>query len=146
MVSMNNGNWNFEYFTIALNEIYKIGTPLDLSMNNIMTSFGVSIFALMVYETYKMQNKKNIQENTYGSAEWRSPKDIKNKKDKDFENNMILTETEQVSKNMGKSKMNRHVVLIGRPGTGKSRYYFKPNILNANGTIIVTDPKRRATS
>lgn len=146
MVSMNNGNWNFEYFTIALNEIYKIGTPLDLSMNNIMTSFGVSIFALMVYETYKMQNKKNIQENTYGSAEWRSPKDIKNKKDKDFENNMILTETEQVSKNMGKSKMNRHVVLIGRPGTGKSRYYFKPNILSANGTIIVTDPKRRATS
>ena len=59
---------------------------------------------------------------------------------------MILTQTEQVSKNMGISKMNRHVVLIGRPGTGKSRYYFKPNILNANGTIIVTDPKRRATS
>lgn len=146
MVSMNNGNWDLEYFTIALNEIYKIGTPLDLSMNNIMTSFGVSFFVLMVYETYKMQNKKNIQENTYGSAEWRSPKDIKSKKDKEFENNMILTQTEQVSKNMGISKMNRHVVLIGRPGTGKSRYYFKPNILNANGTIIVTDPKRRAPS
>lgn len=146
MVSMNNGNWDLEYFTIALNEIYKISTPLDLSMNNIMTSFGVSFFVLMVYETYKMQNKKNIQENTYGSAEWRSPKDIKSKKDKEFENNMILTETEQVSKNMGISKMNRHVVLIGRPGTGKSRYYFKPNILNANGTIIVTDPKRRVTS
>ena len=46
-----------------------------------------------------------------------------------------------ISKNMKISKMNRHVILIGRPGSGKSRYYyFKPNILNANGTIIVTDP------
>lgn len=146
MVSMNNGNWDLEYFTIALNEIYKINTPILFTTQNVMTSAGVSLFILMCYETYKMQNKKNIQENTYGSAEWRSPKDIKSKKDKEFENNMILTETEQVSKNMGISKMNRHVVLIGRPGTGKSRYYFKPNILNANGTIIVTDPKRRVTS
>lgn len=141
MVSINGGNWDLEYFTIALNEIYKIGTPLNLSGNNIMTSFGVSFFVLMVYETYKMQNKKNMQENTYGSAEWRNPNDIKSKRDKDFDNNMILTQTELVSKNMGISRMNRHVVLLGRPGTGKSRYYFKPNILSANGTIIVTDPK-----
>ena len=90
-----------------------------------------------------MQNKKNIQENTYGSAEWKTPNDIKDKRDKNFENNMILTQTELISKNMKISKMNRHVILIGRPGSGKSRYYFKPNILNANGTIIVTDPKRR---
>lgn len=141
MVSINGGNWDLEYFTIALNEIYKIGTPLNLSGNNIMTSFGVSFFVLMIYETYKMQNKKNMQENTYGSAEWRNPNDIKSKRDKDFDNNMILTQTELVSKNMGISRMNRHVVLLGRPGTGKSRYYFKPNILSANGTIIVTDPK-----
>ena len=95
----------------------------------------------MVYETYHMQSKKNIQENTYGSAEWGNSKDIENKKDKVFENNMILTQTELISKNMKISKMNRHVILIGRPGTGKSRYYFKPNILSANGSIIVTDPK-----
>lgn len=36
---------------------------------------------------------------------------------------------------------NRNVILLGRPGTGKSRYFFKPNLLNAEGTIIATDPK-----
>lgn len=143
LVSANNGNWSFDYFTIVLNELYKINTPIDFSRNNFLVSSGVSFFVLMIYETYKMQNKKNIQENTYGSAEWKTPNDIKDKRDKNFENNMILTQTELISKNMKISKMNRHVILIGRPGSGKSRYYFKPNILNANGTIIVTDPKRR---
>lgn len=46
-----------------------------------------------------------------------SPKDIENKKDKNFEHNMILTKSEQVSKNMQISGMNRHVILLGRPGT-----------------------------
>lgn len=146
LVSANNGNWSLEYFTIVLNELYKINTPVEFSKNNIIVSMGVSFFVLMVLETYRIQNKKNIQENTYGSAEWKSSSDIKNKRDKNFENNMILTQTELISKNMRISKMNRHVILIGRPGSGKSRYYFKPNILSANGTIIVTDPKRRATS
>lgn len=141
LVSSNGGTWSLEYFTIALNELYKINTPIDFTRNNLLISIGVSFFVLMIYETYKMQNKKNIQENTYGSAEWRIAKDIKDKRDKKFENNMILTQTELISKNMKISKMNRHVVLIGRPGSGKSRYYFKPNILSATGTIIVTDPK-----
>lgn len=141
LVSSNNNSWNLEFFTIALNELYKITTPLEITKTNLLTSFGVSFFILMVYETYHMQSKKNIQENTYGSAEWGNSKDIENKKDKVFENNMILTQTELISKNMKISKMNRHVILIGRPGTGKSRYYFKPNILSANGSIIVTDPK-----
>ncbi len=143
LVSNNNGIWNLDYFTIALNELYKLNTPVDISSKNLGISAGVSFFVFMVYETYRLQNKKNIQENTYGSAEWRTPKDIESKKDKIFENNMILSQTEFISKNMKKSGMNRHVILLGRPGTGKSRYYFKPNILNATGTIIVTDPKRR---
>lgn len=142
LVSSNSGIWSLDYFTIALNELYKINTSIDFSGNNILISIGVSFFILMIYETYKLQNKKNMQENTYGSAEWKTSNDIKGKRDKKFENNMILTQTELISKNMKISKMNRHVILIGRPGSGKSRYYFKPNILNANGTIIVTDPKR----
>ena len=93
LVSSNGENWSFDYFTIALNELYKINTPIDFSRNNFLVSAGVSFFSLMVYETYKMQNKKNIQENTYGSAEWRTPNDIKDKRDKNFENNMILTQT-----------------------------------------------------
>ncbi len=141
MVNINNNIWNLEIFTIALNEIYKIHTPINLTSENLLISIGIAIFVLMLYETYNIAYKKNMQENTYGSAEWKNPKDIIKKRDEVFENNTILTETEFVSKNMKKSGMNRHVILLGRPGTGKSRYYFKPNILNATGTIIVTDPK-----
>lgn len=117
LVSSNNGIWNLDYFTIALNELYKINTPVDISSKNLGISTGVSFFLLMVYETYRLQNKKNIQENTYGSAEWKNPNDIKNKRDKVFENNIILSQTEFISKNMKKSGMNRHVILLGRPGT-----------------------------
>lgn len=124
LVVNNGGNWSLDYFTMALNELYKINTPIDFSRNNILVSMGVSFFALMVYETYKMQNKKNIQENTYGSAEWMTAKDIKDKRDKKFENNMILTQTELISKNMRISKMNRHVILIGKPGSRKITLLF----------------------
>ncbi len=65
LVTNNNGIWNLEFFTIAFNELYKINTPLEVTSNNFLTSFGVSIFMVMFYETYRMQNKKNIQENTY---------------------------------------------------------------------------------
>ena len=64
-VELNNGNWSFEIFSTCLNELYKISRPISLTINNIVTSIGVAIFVLMLYETYKMQNKKNIQENTY---------------------------------------------------------------------------------
>ncbi len=119
LVEQNNGIWSLEILTISLNDLYKISTPLMLSGKNLAISVGVVFFCFMVYETYRMQNKKNIQENSYGSAEWCSPKDIKNKRDKIFENNMILTQTELISKNMKISGMNRHVVLLGRPGTRK---------------------------
>lgn len=119
LVEQNNGIWSLEILTISLNNLYKISTPLMLSGKNLAISVGVVFFCFMVYETYRMQNKKNIQENSYGSAEWCSPKDIKNKRDKIFENNVILTQTELISKNMKISGMNRHVVLLGRPGTRK---------------------------
>ncbi len=132
LVAINNGIWKLEFFTIALNNIYKLNTPIVFTRNTLVTSMGVSFFVLMVYETYRLQNKKNIQENTYGSSDWRTSKDLEKKKDKNFENNIILTETEFISKNMKQSGMNKHILLIGRPGTGKSFNFFKPNLLNAN--------------
>ena len=124
LVSSNNGNWNFDFFTIALNELYKINTPLDIEGNNLFISFGVSFFTFMVYETYRLQNKRNVQENTYGSAEWKTSRDIIKKRDKNFENNMILTQSELISRNMKISGMNRHVILLGRPGTRKISLLF----------------------
>ena len=94
LVSTNEGNWNFEIFSIALNELYKLNTPLDIQGKNLAISSGMSFFVIMFYETYKLQNKRNIQENTYGSAEWKNPKDIIKKRDKKYDNNMVLTQTE----------------------------------------------------
>ena len=65
MVELNNGNWSFEIFSTCLNELYKIVTPISFTTNNVVMSLGVAFFVLMLYETYKMQNKKSIQENTY---------------------------------------------------------------------------------
>lgn len=124
LVNSNNGIWDLEFFNIALSEIYKLNTSVDITSKNLAISAGVSFFMLMIYETYRMQNKRNMQENTYGSAEWRTSKDIENKKDKVFENNMILSQTEFISKNMKKSGMNRHVILLGRPGTRQISLLF----------------------
>lgn len=91
LADYNNGILSFEHFSNTFNELYKINTPINITRKNLAISIGVSLFIIMIYETYKMQNKKNIQEYTYGSAEWKNSKDIAKKKDKIFENNIILT-------------------------------------------------------
>ena len=65
LVELNNGNWSFEIFSTCLKELYKIATPVSFTTQNVGMSLGVAFFVLMLYETYRMQNKKNIQENTY---------------------------------------------------------------------------------
>ena len=137
-----NGEFKFEYLTEALDKLHIITTPLVLNAKTISTALFIGLFVAMIIYTYLINNKKNIQENTHGSSEWEDPKNTLEYRDKEYTNNQIFTSTEMFSKNMKISKRNRNVILLGRPGTGKSRYYFKPNLLNADGeTIIVTDPK-----
>ena len=140
-VDLNGGNFDITMVNDVLDKIYVITTPLSLTGKNIGISAAVALFVLMVYESYRMSYKKNIQENTYGSAEWQSPSVLNKLRDKNIENNIILTATEQVSKNPKVSHLNRHIILVGRPGTGKSKFFFEPNILNQTGTFIATDPK-----
>ncbi len=140
-IDVNGGKFDITMINEVLNNIYKLNTPLSLTAKNVGISAGIALFALMVYSSYKMSYKKNIQENTYGSAEWQSPSTLNKRKDKDIANNIILTSTEQVSKNMKVSHLNRNICVVGRPGMGKSKFFFEPNILNATGTFIATDPK-----
>lgn len=123
-IGQNNGTFEIEILNNVINQIYRLDTILVITAKTIGTSFFMAIFGLMVYETIRLQNRKNVQENTHGSAEWCNPKDIEEKRDKTFENNTILSETEFVSKNMKISKMNRHVILVGRPGTRKIKILF----------------------
>ena len=76
-VELNNGIWSFDIFSNCLNELYKITTPISFTTHNVAMSIGVAFFVLMLYETYKMQNKKNIQENTYRDVDKRQTKNWK---------------------------------------------------------------------
>ena len=142
LVEANGGVFKLDYMNEALNTIYKLNTPLIITTKTLSISFFVGFMVFILILNYLSSQKRNIQENTYGSAEWEDTKKTKKFRDPIFENNQIFTSTELFSKNMKISKRNRNVTLIGRPGTGKSRYYFKPNILSANGeSLIITDPK-----
>lgn len=142
LVEENNGNFQLDYLMDTLNNIHHITTPIIINTKTLLISMGVGFFTFVLIINYMYSQKRNIQENTYGSSDWENPKNVKKFRDSNYLNNQIFTSTEMFSKNMKVSKRNRNVTLVGRPGTGKSRYYFKPNILNVAGeSIIVTDPK-----
>ncbi len=137
-----NGGFEFAYLTEALDNLHKINTPVILNAKTITTSLFVGLFVAMIIYTYISQNKKNIQENTYGSSDWENPIATKPFREKELEKNQIFTSTEMFAKNMRISDRNRNMILVGKPGSGKSRFFFKVNLLNANGeTFVVTDPK-----
>ena len=137
----NDGSFSSEMLSTFSDDVLKFWQPINFTVKNIAISLSCGAFGWAVWETLRLQNKKNMQENTYGSAEWQDSSVLAAKKDKNIQDNIILTKTEQVSKNSRKSGMNRHILVVGRPGTGKSRYFFKPNILNATGSLVITDPK-----
>lgn len=137
-----NGKFEFAHLIEALDKLHILTTPVILNFKTISTSIFVGVFCWLIIQSFLSQNRKNLQEDTYGSAEWENSKITKQFREPELEKNQIFTATEMFAKNMKISKRNRHLILVGRPGTGKSRYYFKVNLLNANGeTFVVTDPK-----
>ena len=102
---------------------------------------GIILAAILLIKT-KQLHKRNVQENTHGSARWGHKKDMAKLREKNELNNLILLKDYQISRNMIKSMLTRHVLLVAGPGKGKSRGYFKPNILNAKGSMIISDPKK----
>ena len=112
---------------------------------------GITIGCLMrlvVYE--KGRNAKKYRHNVeYGSARWGTPEDIKPFIDPVFANNVILTQTERLTmssrpKNPAYAR-NKNVLIIGGSGSGKTRFFVKPNIMQCTKTkgtsLVVTDPK-----
>lgn len=142
LMNDNQGKITLEILDMALDNLYKIWLPFNLTKENILASVGCGIFSVMLLETYYLTDKKNMQNEAMGSAQWSDGKEFKKIQDKNFYNNYILTSQAIISRNMAVSKLSRNIIMIGAPGRGKSRYVFKPNLLNSNGnTIICTDPK-----
>lgn len=118
--------------------------PTDLLLG---TALGC-LLRLVVYE--KGRNAKKFRHNVeYGSARWGKPGDIQPFIDPDPWNNVILTQTERLTMNSRPKDpqyaRNKNVLVIGGSGSGKTRFFVKPNIMQCTKTkgtsLVVTDPK-----
>ena len=114
--------------------------PVDLLIG---LSAGV-LLKLAVYVKGK-NRKKFRQGEEYGSARWGKPDDIKPYMDPEFSNNVILTQTEFLTMNsrpkQPKYARNKNILVIGGSGSGKTRFFVKPNLMQMHSSYVVTDPK-----
>ena len=101
--------------------------------------FSMFYFVMVAY--YFTTRKKYMLGKEFGTAEWAKRGDIKKIMDRRKNNNIIFTQTEGMSLNTRKTGKNLNMLIIGSPGTGKTRYFAKPNILQANTSYVITDPK-----
>ncbi len=99
---------------------------------------------LVVY--FKSKNAKKFRKGVeYGSARWGNEKDIEPYMDSVFENNILLTQTERLMMS-GRPKQpkyarNKNILVIGGSGSGKTRFFVKPNLMQMHSSYVVTDPK-----
>lgn len=77
----------------------------------------------------------------HGSARWGIRDDIRKFIDKNEDNNMIFTQTEQISLNTRITMRSNNILVIGGTGTGKTRFFLKPNIMQMHSSYVITDPK-----
>ena len=127
---------------------------LMMAFENIMPSFhpidllvglaAAAVIRLAVY--FKGKNAKKFRKNLeYGSARWGKAEDIAPYIDPVFENNVILTQTERLTMNNRpkdpKTARNKNVLIVGGSGSGKTRFFIKPQIMQLHSSYVVTDPK-----
>lgn len=108
----------------------------------------VGALGLWAFVMYRRKNAKKFRQGEeYGSARWGNEKDIRPFIDPVFENNILLTQTERLTMNSRPSKpqyaRNKNVIVIGGSGSGKTRFYVKPNLMQMPEKVsyVVTDPK-----
>ena len=122
----------------------------------LMVAFALGIYALMKYTSRKRLHRKGVE---HGSARWANEKEEKFLADKpekkkgkkpipekpkspfETDNNILLTQEVRMSLNTRQHRENLNVLVIGGSGSGKSRFYVKPNIMQLNTSYVVTDPK-----
>lgn len=131
----------------ALNNLGTAFAHIIPSFHPVDLLIGIAVGVVMKF-VMKMRaaNKKKFRQGTeYGSAVWGTEKDIEPYMDfKEKDNNVILTQTEGLT--MGKPShpkyaRNKNILVIGGSGSGKTRFFVKPNLMQMHSSYIVTDPK-----
>ena len=129
-----------EGFATAFSSLVPSFHPIDLCA-------GVAAALLIRLIVYvKGKNAKKFRKNLeYGSARWGKPEDIAPYVDPKFENNVILTRTERLMMSNRpkdpKTARNKNVLVVGGSGSGKTRFFIKPNLMQLHSSYVVTDPK-----
>ena len=132
----------FENYGMAFSRPLPSFNLLDLGIG---AGAAVLVWAIIYFR--RKNAKKFRQGEEYGSARWGNEKDIAPYIDPVFENNVILTQTERLMMNSRpkdpKYARNKNVLIIGGSGSGKTRFYVKPNLMQMtpNVSYVVTDPK-----
>ena len=135
-------------------KLVSIGSGFSAAFSNALPSFnpmdlligivGAVVIRLAVY--VKGKNAKKYRKGMeYGSARWGNAEDIKPYIDPMFENNVLLTQTERLMMSSRpkhpKYARNKNVLVIGGSGSGKTRFFVKPNLMQMHSSYVVTDPK-----
>ena len=128
----------------GLNDLFSNPLPSFFPKDLLVGIVGGVALRLVVY--FKAKNAKKFRQGVeYGSARWGNAKDIEPYVDPVFENNVILTETERLMMS-GRPKLpkyarNKNILVIGGSGSGKTRFFVKPNLMQMHSSYVVTDPK-----
>lgn len=117
--------------------------PLKFTFDDNVVSmliFTFSLYAVLTF--YYYMNKKNLMPGEeHGSAQWAGKHEADLISSEKEEENIILTETERMSLDTRKTRKNLNVMVIGGSGSGKTRFFVKPNLMQHNTSYVITDPK-----
>ena len=122
------------------------GNPLP-SFNAFDLCVGLVCGLLLRFAVYmKGKNAKKYRHNIeYGAARFGTAEDIRPYIDPKFQNNIILTQTERLTMDSrpknAKTARNKNVLIVGGSGSGKTRFFIKPNLMQLHSSYVVTDPK-----
>lgn len=154
----NRMSWLYGYCQgeTSVDRIMILITNMELTFKNGFVSFRlkdilagtIAVAAVKVILIIKKQDAKKYRKGVeYGSARWGNKKDIEPFIDPVFENNIILTQTEYLTMNSRPKKpkyaRNKNIIVVGGSGSGKTRFFVKPNIMQMHKKVsyIITDPK-----